>query len=483
MVAALLRACAVFLVAAHVAASVLREINDKGLELMLSLPLARSRAIPRPVSPVSPLCGALLAFFFALPLLCWAAPGGGRCCGASRSRSSCALVAAAALFFAMTLAQPGAGARRDRRPLSARRARWRASRRSPAGPLAETSRPRIGSRAGAVDARRAPPAALDARDAHRVAAVRHAGRGARMPPPSAGSLSTACCSSPRACSTSIGAAYERGRERPLAVGPVVDCALLARSRSARRSPGAPRSPALPGSADLPPAPRAEALRLASFGERRSAARLAMLYLQAFDYAAPIRSPTRRSTTAASIGWLRAILALDPRSDYPLFSAARVYAENPDPARSRLDAGVRLPRVPRAIRTGAGRGSRMPRSLAKHRLKDLPLARRYAAAIERYTTAPDVPLWARQMEIFILEDMNELEAARIMLGGTAGERRASRTRRRPLPQAAAEGAEARQRRQDLSESSTRLSKSRRLANLRLQLSHCFLEPLPWHSVLH
>ena len=28
----------------------------------------------------------------------------------------------------------------------------------------------------------------------------------------------------------------------------------------------------------------------------------------------------------------------------------------------------------------------------------------------------MPLWARQMEIFILEDMNELEAARIMLGG-------------------------------------------------------------------
>jgi len=28
----------------------------------------------------------------------------------------------------------------------------------------------------------------------------------------------------------------------------------------------------------------------------------------------------------------------------------------------------------------------------------------------------VPLWARQMEVFILEDMNELEAARIVLGG-------------------------------------------------------------------
>ncbi|MDH5578473.1 MAG: hypothetical protein OEZ09_08425, partial [Betaproteobacteria bacterium] len=28
----------------------------------------------------------------------------------------------------------------------------------------------------------------------------------------------------------------------------------------------------------------------------------------------------------------------------------------------------------------------------------------------------VPLWAKQMEVFILEDMNELEAAKIMLGG-------------------------------------------------------------------
>ena len=47
---------------------------------------------------------------------------------------------------------------------------------------------------------------------------------------------------------------------------------------------------------------------------------------------------------------------------------------------------------------------------------LELARRYAAALQRQTTDPTVPSWAKQMEIFILEDMNELEAARIMLGG-------------------------------------------------------------------
>jgi hypothetical protein len=55
-------------------------------------------------------------------------------------------------------------------------------------------------------------------------------------------------------------------------------------------------------------------------------------------------------------------------------------------------------------------------LAKHRLHDLPLARRYAAAVQRDTTDPRVPLWAKQMGIFILEDMNELEAAKIMIGG-------------------------------------------------------------------
>ena len=55
-------------------------------------------------------------------------------------------------------------------------------------------------------------------------------------------------------------------------------------------------------------------------------------------------------------------------------------------------------------------------LAKHRLNDLPRARQYASAIARLTTDASAPLWARQMEIFILEDMNELEAAKVMLGG-------------------------------------------------------------------
>jgi hypothetical protein len=168
-------------------------------------------------------------------------------------------------------------------------------------------------------------------------------------------------------------------------------------------------------ADLPPAPSVSALRLAGLGERAATARLVMLYLQAFDYGAGNVAPYRKLDYRRLVAWLHSALELDPGGQYPLFAAARVYAETADEARARIvldfiyreffvDPDRRWPWLAHAA------------LLAKHRLKDLPLARQYAAALERYTHAPDVPLWARQMEVFVLEDMNELQAARIMLGG-------------------------------------------------------------------
>ena len=141
----------------------------------------------------------------------------------------------------------------------------------------------------------------------------------------------------------------------------------------------------------------------------------MLYLQSIDFSAGRALPYANLDYRRIVGWLRVILDLDPRSDYPLFSAARVYAEVPDPARVRLA----LEFIHEAFLQDPNRRWQWlahAALLAKHRLKDLPLARRYASAIDRLSTAADVPLWARQMEIFILEDMNELEAAKIMIGG-------------------------------------------------------------------
>ena len=81
-----------------------------------------------------------------------------------------------------------------------------------------------------------------------------------------------------------------------------------------------------GAADeLAPAPGEHGLRLASFGEAEAAARLAMVFVQshqAADY-------------GRLLGWLRSALELDPRGQYPLFLAARVYAETGDAARNRI----------------------------------------------------------------------------------------------------------------------------------------------------
>jgi ABC-type transport system involved in multi-copper enzyme maturation permease subunit len=100
--AAVLRACAVFLIAAQVSASTLREIHDKGLELMLSLPLSRAtHYLGRLAGFVA--CAAGIAVVFAFSLLLWAPPLAVALWGLSLACEA-ALVAAAALFFAMALA-------------------------------------------------------------------------------------------------------------------------------------------------------------------------------------------------------------------------------------------------------------------------------------------------------------------------------------------------------------------------------------------
>ncbi len=167
--------------------------------------------------------------------------------------------------------------------------------------------------------------------------------------------------------------------------------------------------------DLGPPPSGEALRLAAVGEPIALAKLLMLYLQAFDYQAGTRIPYRDLNYEHLEGWLRRILELDPAGQYPLMSASRLYAEVPDPAKQRRmlelvyeeylkDPNRRWPWLAHAT------------IIAKHQLKDLPLARKYAVALQQNTTAPDAPPWVRQMEPFILEDMNELEAARVLIGG-------------------------------------------------------------------
>lgn len=205
------------------------------------------------------------------------------------------------------------------------------------------------------------------------------------------------------------------RERPVTAVPRWLLVLLAMGLAVQMGWRALTGPTPTGAENLPPPPRPLALRIAAMGEPATLARLAMLYLQSFDYHGTNTLPYRSLDYDRLIGWLGAIQALDPLSEYPLFAASRVYAEVRDPGRQRkmlefiyaeflLDPDRRWPALAQAA------------LVAKHSLRDLPLALKYAQAIDRLTTASDIPLWAKQMQIFVLEDMNELDAARIMLGG-------------------------------------------------------------------
>jgi hypothetical protein len=167
--------------------------------------------------------------------------------------------------------------------------------------------------------------------------------------------------------------------------------------------------------DLTQPPAISLLRLASLGDPIALAKILMLQLQAFDYQSGTKIPYKDLDYTRLEGWLARILELDPAGQYPLLAAARLYAEMPREAKQRsmmdfiyrqyfLDPNRRWPWLAHAT------------FLAKHRLKDMGLALKYAAALQKYTTAKDVPAWATTIEIFIREDMNELETARIMIGG-------------------------------------------------------------------
>ncbi len=164
---------------------------------------------------------------------------------------------------------------------------------------------------------------------------------------------------------------------------------------------------------LPPAPQGPLLALLKTFDPLPAAQLLVLYLQAFDNQPGVSIPFKDLDYARVAQWLSAALRLDPVGQYPLLMATQLYAQVPDPARQRFMLEFIYQRY---LEDPERRWRWLAQAaiMAKHRLNDLDLALRYARAIAEHS--PHAPSWARQMQIFILEDMREYEAARILLGG-------------------------------------------------------------------
>ena len=164
---------------------------------------------------------------------------------------------------------------------------------------------------------------------------------------------------------------------------------------------------------LPPAPEAAHLRALSLGEPVAAAQLLVLYLQAFDNQPGISIPFRELDYDRVTAWLATALQLDPASGYPLMMASQLYGQVPDADKQRAMCDFVHAQF-RAAPDARWRWLAHCAIMAKHRLKDEALALRYATDIA--VSAGKASNWARQMRIFILEDMGETESAQVLLGG-------------------------------------------------------------------
>ena len=176
-----------------------------------------------------------------------------------------------------------------------------------------------------------------------------------------------------------------------------------------------RAPAVATAAPLPPPPMTSLLRLAGLGEADALAKIIMLWLQAFDHQPGASIPFARLDYAGVIHWLDALLDLDGRFQYPLLSASRVYTQTPDNGRKKQmlefvhrrfleDPNRRWPWMAHAVH------------VAKHQVGDLQLALKYARDLRLYTGGNAAPPWVAHMEIFVLEDLGEVESARVIIGG-------------------------------------------------------------------
>lgn len=167
--------------------------------------------------------------------------------------------------------------------------------------------------------------------------------------------------------------------------------------------------------DLPNPPSDNTVRLASLNSPIFASHLMMLWLQSFDVQPGVSLSFKALDYSRLRNWLGHILALNPSGQYPLLSAVRIYAELPDPERQRLmldfvaeefekDPARRWPWLAHAV------------YVAKHRLHNQAYALSLAERLAAHANIRSIPAWARQMSIFALEDMGELESAKVLLGG-------------------------------------------------------------------
>lgn len=203
------------------------------------------------------------------------------------------------------------------------------------------------------------------------------------------------------------------KDRPLAQVPTRVLVLLVVMLALQLLWHSQQAPVVAKAGDLPRPLSAHSYTIGSMGESITAAKLLNLWLQAFDNQPGVSLSFSQLDYARITEWLDTILALDPNGPYPMLVAARVYGGVSDRERQRFMMDYIFHKFKQAPNRH-WRWMAHAVIVAKHELKDMPLALKYAEALAQNASGANVPYWARDMRIIVLEDMGEITAAKMLV---------------------------------------------------------------------
>ena len=161
-------------------------------------------------------------------------------------------------------------------------------------------------------------------------------------------------------------------------------------------------------------PYSEAFYRAAFlGSFHLASDLILINLQLHDSQAGRFHDYEKLDYSVLIDWIKLSNDLNPQSHYPGFLLSRVYGSVNDEQKLRQvvevieelfdqNPAVNWRRMTEAI------------LIAKHRIGDLQLALKLAQKISDLDSSYDLPRWARDMHLVVLDQMGEKEAAMTLI---------------------------------------------------------------------
>ncbi len=166
---------------------------------------------------------------------------------------------------------------------------------------------------------------------------------------------------------------------------------------------------------LTPPPSLHFVKSVAFGDYISASKWLLLWLQSFDHQNGVSLSYHQLDYNLVSDWLKLLNERDSRTQYPLILASRVYGTISDTEKKR----VMLNHIHQLYLEAPNQRWRWMAEAAltaKHSLKAVDLALFYASELHEKSTAAHIPFWAKDMKIVLLEDLNELESAKILVGG-------------------------------------------------------------------